>query len=160
MTNNSGKIRNSALVDFNHKSLDKDSFVKINSLPAVKKYHTPKLIVDNSRHESELVRNFQKDGLKNGSLINFSQITLYSEPTDGNQTTNNCYVDSISGSDRKRWELSLAKNDQVNDFNESRLVNLIVNTLNRNPILHEEAASKKYVDDTLEEGTILRFNQT
>ena len=50
--------------------------------------------------------------------------------------------------------------DQDNDFNNSKLPNLDSVTVNRNPHLDNELSNKKFVDDSIGEGTIARFNQT
>ena len=44
-------IRNTAQVDFNEKNLDKVSFIKMNSLPAVSQHLTHKYYVDNDIHD-------------------------------------------------------------------------------------------------------------
>ena len=54
----------------------------------------------------------------------------------------------------------MVKNYQDNDFNENKLTKLDQITVNRNPILNNELASKEYVDDTMGENIFLGFNQT
>ena len=49
---------------------------------------------------------------------------------------------------------------QDNDFNDEKLSNLDSITVNRNPASNYEVANKKYVDNTIGENIILRFNQT
>ena len=51
-------------------------------------------------------------------------------------------------------------NDQDNEFDNNKLTNLDNITVNRNPSSDNELSSKKYVDDSIGEGTIVRFNQT
>ena len=51
-------------------------------------------------------------------------------------------------------------NDQDNEFHNNKLTNLDSITVNRNPNLDNELANKKYTDDSIGEGTIVRFNQT
>ena len=41
-----------------------------------------------------------------------------------------------------------------------KLTNLDSIAVNRNPTLNNELANKKYIDDQLDENTIVRFNQT
>ena len=50
-------------------------------------------------------------------------------------------------------------NDQDNEFNNNKLTNLDSVTFNRNPSSDDELSNKKYVDGSIGEGTILRFNQ-
>ena len=57
-------------------------------------------------------------------------------------------------------EVDLVKNFQDSDFNDNKLTNLDSITVNRNPSLDNELANKKYVDDSLGGGKVLRFNQT
>ena len=51
-------------------------------------------------------------------------------------------------------------NDQDNEFDIIKLTNLDSVTVNGNSSADGELSSKKYVDDSIREGTILRFNQT
>ena len=51
-------------------------------------------------------------------------------------------------------------NDQDNEFDKNKLANLAGVTVNRNPSSDNELANKKYVDDSIGEGKVLRFNQT
>ena len=58
-------------------------------------------------------------------------------------------------------ELSdLVKNNQKKDLNDSKLTNIDSITVNRNPGSEDEVTIKKYVDDSIGEGTIVGFNQT
>ena len=50
-------------------------------------------------------------------------------------------------------------NDQDNEFDNNKLTNLDSVTVNRNPTSDNEVSNKKYVDDSIGENTILRFNQ-
>ena len=54
----------------------------------------------------------------------------------------------------------IVKNNQDNDFKDNKLTNLDSVSVNRNPISDNELGNKKHIDDSIEEGTILRFNQT
>ena len=51
-------------------------------------------------------------------------------------------------------------NDPDNEFDNNKLTNLDSITVNRDPNLDHELSNKKYVDDSIAEGTIVRFNQT
>ena len=61
---------------------------------------------------------------------------------------------------RNKRDLSSVFNDQDNEFDNNKLTNLDSVTVNRNPNLDNELASKKYIDDELDKNTVLRFNQT
>ena len=54
----------------------------------------------------------------------------------------------------------LLKNFQDNDFNDQRLLNIDSITNNRETISDNKVANTKCVNDTIEEGTIFRFNGT
>ena len=70
------------------------------------------------------------------------------------------YVDSLHESTRNRRDLSSVFNDQDNEFDNNKLTNLDGVTVNRNPTSDNEFSNKKYVDDSIGKGTLLRFNQT
>ena len=52
------------------------------------------------------------------------------------------------------------KNNQDNHFNENKLTNLDRITINRGPCSYNELANKQYVDDSIEDRNVLRFNQS
>ena len=54
----------------------------------------------------------------------------------------------------------LVKNNQDNEPNDKKLTKLDSITVNRNPASDNEISNKKYVDASIGEGTIVRFNQT
>ena len=51
-------------------------------------------------------------------------------------------------------------NDEDNQFDNNKLPHLDSVTANRNPTSDNELSNKKYHDDSIGEGNILRFNQT
>ena len=54
----------------------------------------------------------------------------------------------------------MVKNNQDNNLNDNKLTNIDSITVNRNPTSDNELVNKKYVEDSIREGTIVRFNQT
>ena len=54
----------------------------------------------------------------------------------------------------------MVKNNQDNDLNDNKLTNIDSIQVNMNPISDNEVKNKKYVDDSIGEGTLLRINQT
>ena len=54
----------------------------------------------------------------------------------------------------------MVKNNQDNDLNDNKLINLDSIRVNRNPTSDNELSNKKYIDDQLDKNTIVRFNQT
>ena len=51
------------------------------------------------------------------------------------------------------------KNNQVNDFKDNKLTRIDSITVNRSPTLDNGVANKKYIDDSIGEGALLRFIQ-
>ena len=49
----------------------------------------------------------------------------------------------------------LVKNNQDNNLNDKKLINLDSITVNRNPTSDNEAANKKYIDDELDKNTFV-----
>ena len=76
---------------------------------------------------------------------------------DSNRITQKSYVDSLHESSRNRQDLSSVFKDQDNEFDNNILTNLHSVTVNRNPTSDNEVP-KKYVDDSIEEGTIVKIN--
>ena len=70
------------------------------------------------------------------------------------------YVDSLHEINRDRRDLSSVFNDPDTEFDNNKLSNLDSITVNRDPNLENELSNKKYADNSIAEGTLLRFNQT
>ena len=70
------------------------------------------------------------------------------------------FIDNLQEINRNGRDLSSVFNDQDNEFDNNKLTNLDSVTVNRNPTSSNEVSKKKYVDDSIGEGTIVRFNQT
>ena len=70
------------------------------------------------------------------------------------------YVDSLLGISRNRRDLSSVSNDKDNKFDNKKLTNLDFITVNIDPSFDNELANKEYIDDSIGEGTIVKFNQT
>ena len=141
-------IRNNAHVDFNDKNLDNVRIVKVNSMPAVREHLTPKFYVD----QAITYRLDEQDSIILNSTLT-SPKTIIEIPTKS-------YFDSLHEINRNRRDLSSVFNDQDNEFDNNKLTNLDGVTFNRNPSSDSEVSNKKYVDNSIGEGTFLRFNQT
>ena len=157
-------IKNTTHVDFNIKNLDNVRDFKVNSFPAIPDYLTAKINVDTatsySVDEPSLLRLDREEKLnldEQDSIILNS--TLTSLKTIIELPTKN-FVDSLHEINRNRRDLSSVFNDQDNEFDNNILTKLDSVTVKRNPNLDNEVANKKYVDDSIGEGTIVRFNQT
>ena len=126
--------------------------------------------VDNSINEVSLVRNNRDNDFNNNNLTNINSITLNKQAENDNEVITKTYVDQFhQENERSRRDLglgfynestTLVKNNQDNDLNDNKLINLDSITINRNPTLDNEVSNKKYIDDELDKITIVRFNQT
>ena len=54
----------------------------------------------------------------------------------------------------------IVKNSRDTDLSIIKLPNIVSVTVNRNPTSDNKVANKKYVDGSIGDGTILKFNQT
>ena len=126
--------------------------------------------VDNSIDEISLIRNNKNNDFGNYNLTNINSITLNNQPINDNEVVTKSYVDQFhNDNERSRRDLGidfynesniLVKNNQDNDLNDKKLINIDSIQVNRNPSLDYELANKKYIDDSIAENTLLRFNQT
>ena len=163
-------IRNTEHIDLNDKNFTNARFIQVNQLPQIDSHLTAKLYVDNSIDESSLFRSNQDNDFGNYKSTNINSITLNKQAENDNEVITKAYVDQFHQDyERSRRDVGLdfydessdlVKNNQDNDLNDNKLLNLDSITNNRNPCLDNEVANKKYIDDSMEESTILRFNQT
>ena len=87
-----------------------------------------------------------------------------------NEVITKAYVDQFHREkERSRRDLGidfynessdLVNNNQDNAFNDKKLTNIDSVVVNTEPTSDNEIANKKYVDDSLGGGNILRYNQT
>ena len=129
-------------------------------MPAVGEHLTAKYYVDHAMYhsvsESSLLRLDPDDLLKldeQGSIVLNS--TLASLKTIRELPTKS-YVDSLHESSRNRRDLSSVFDDQDIEFDNNKLTTLDSLTVNRNPRSDNELANKKYVDDSIGDGNVLR----
>ena len=128
------------------------------------------MYVDNTIDELSLVRNNQDNDFNNYNLTNIDSITLNTQAVNDNQVITKAYVDQFHHeNERSRRDVGLdfynesndlVKNNQDNDLKDNKITNLNSVQVNRIPTSDNELASKKYIDDSIGEGTLLRFNQT
>ena len=127
--------------------------------------------VDNKFNDPSIIKNTDHADFNNNYLDSVRMITVTELPEWPNDLTPKIYVDNalsdvISYIDnlheinRDRRDLSSVFDDQDKEFDNNKLTNLDSITVNRDPNLDNELSNKKYVDDSIREGTILRFNQT
>ena len=126
--------------------------------------------MDNSIDEPSLLRNNQDNDFGNYNLTNINSITLNKQAENDNEVITKAYVDQFhQENERSRRDVGLdfydessdlIKNNHDNDLNDNKLTNLDSISVDRNPILHNDIASKAFKDNELDKNTILRFNQT
>ena len=128
------------------------------------------MYVDNALDESSLVRNNQHNDFNNKNLTNIYSITLNTQAVNDNNVITKAYVDQFQQeNERSRRDVGLnfydesndlVKNYQDNDFNDNKLTNINSITINNNPTDDNHVSNKKYIDDSIAEGTKVKFNQT
>ena len=161
--NDPGIIKNTDHFDFNDKNLDNVHSINVNSFPTLEEHLTPKIYVDQAISnivDESLLRLDPNEKLKldeQDSIVLISSLTL---PKTIIEIPTKNYVDSLHESSRNRRDLSSVFNDQDNEFDNNKLTILDSITVNRDPSSDNELANKKYIDDSIGEGTLLRFNQT
>ena len=162
--NDSSIIKNTDHVDFNNKILDNVHSIKINSYPTHEHHLAPKFYVDNfvldNVGEASLLRLDPKSDIHFGKLDSIFVNSPITSPRTIIELPTKSYVDSLHEINRDRRDLSSVFNDQDNEFDNNKLTNLDSITVNRDPNLDYELSNKKHVDDSIAEGTIVRFNQT
>ena len=156
-------IKNTELGDFNDKILENVRWIRVNSFPTLEEHLTLKIYVDQAISniiDESLLRIDSDEKIKldeqNSIVLNSSLTspkTIIELPTKSS-------VDSLQESSRKRRDLSSVFNDQDNEFDNNKLTNLNSITVIRNPTADNEVANKKYIEYSIQEGTIVRFNQT
>ena len=162
--NDSSIKKNTDHVDFNDKILDNVHSIKVNSYPTLDEQLTPKIYVDNfvlnNVDEASLLRLDPKGKIHYGKLDSIFVNSSITSPRTIIELPTKSYVDSLHEINRDRRDLSSVFNDQDTEFDNIKLSNLDSITVNRDPNLDNELSNKKYVDNSIGEGTLLRFNQT
>ena len=162
--NDSSIVKNTDHVDFNDKILDNVRAIRVNLYPTLDEQLTSKFYVDNFVFnyvdEKSLLRLDPKGKIHHGKLDSIFVNTSITSPRTIIELPTKSYVDSLHEINRDRRDLSSVFNDQDNEFDNNKLTNLDSITVNRDPNLDNELSNKKYVDNSIGEGTLLRFNQT
>ena len=163
-------LKNNAHIDLNDRNITNARFIQVNQLPQIDSHLTAKLFVDNSIDEPSLVRNNQDNDFGNYNLTNINSITLNKQAENDNEVITKAYVDQFHqenerarrnvGLDFYNESNDLVKNNQDNDFNDNRLININSIKINSTPTDNDHVSNKKYIDDELSKNTIVRFNQT
>ena len=163
-------VKNTEHNDLNDRNITNARFIQVNQWPQIDSHLTPKLHVVTEIDQSSLVKNNQDNDFGNYNLTNINSITLNTQAVNDNQVITKAYVDQFhQENERSRRDLGLdfygessylLKNNKDNDLNDKKLTNLDSITINRNPTSDNEASNKKCIDDSIAEGTLLRFIQT
>ena len=156
--------------DFNDVKLENIKFAEVNYSSAIGQHLTPKVYVDNAIDEISLVRSNEDNDLSNYNLTKINSIILNKQAANDIEVIRKAYVDHFhQENERSRRDVGLdfynessdsVKNNHDNDLNENNFINLVSITVNREPKSDNELSKKKYVDESIGEGTILRFVQT
>ena len=154
----------------NDRNITNARFIQVNPLPQIDSDLTTKLYVDIAIDETSLVRNNKDNDFGNYNLTKINSITLNKTAENDNEVITKAYVDQFHQENaRSRGDLcrnfyddsnDLVKNNQDNDFDDKKLLNIESITVNRKPSLDDEVSNKKCVVDELDKNTCLRFNQT
>ena len=162
--------KNNAHIDLNDRNSTNAMFIQVNQLPQIDSHLTVNLYVDNAIHQQTVVRNNQDNDFSIYNLTKTNSITLNKQAENDNEVITKAYVDEFhQENERSRREVGLdfydesndlVKNNQDNDLNDNKLTNLDSVQVNRLPPSDNELESKKHFDESIGEGTLLRFNQT
>ena len=154
----------------NDRNITNALIIQVNQLLQIDSHLTAKQYVDNVIEESSMVRTNQDNDFNTHNLTNITSITLNTEAVIDNRVITKAYVDQFhNDNERSRRDLGfgvfdestdLVKNNQDNDLSDKKLMNLDGVTVNRDPKSDNELSLKKYIDNELDENTILGFNQT
>ena len=161
-------LKNTAHIDLNDRNFTNARFIQVNQLPQIDGHLTAKLYVDNSIDEASLLRldpneildlNNQDSILLNSTLNNLK--TIIELPTKA-------YIDGLhDANERSRRDLgidfydesdNLVKNNQDNNFNNNIISNIQSIEINNDPTNNKHGINKKYLDDKLDNDTIIRLN--
>ena len=164
-------IRNIAHIDWNDRNNTKARYIQVNQMPQFNSHLTAKLYVDKKFNDPSIFKNRDHVDFNDKNLDNVEWTKVKKMPKIEEHLTPKLYVDRfihdirsyVDGLHeiiRNRRGLSSVFNDQDNEFDNNKLTILDSVTVNRNPSSDNEVSNKKYVDDSIGEGTLLRFNST
>ena len=163
-------LKNNSHIDLNDRNITNCRFLSVNQLPQNNSHLTAKLYVDTEIDRPSVVRNNKDNDFGNYKLTNIKTITLNKQAENDDEVITKAYVDQFHReNERSRRDLGidfynestdLVKNNQDNDFNDNKLTNIKLITINNNPSKDYEVSNKKYIDDQLDKNTFVRFNQT
>ena len=146
-------IKNNAHIDLNDRNITNARFIQVNQLPQIDSHLTAKLYVDNAISdaidESSLLRLDPDEKLEQDSIILNSTLT---SPKTILEIPTKIYVD------HKFNDSSIIKNTDHVDFNDKILDNVHSIKVNSYPTLDEQLTPKIFVDNCVDEGSLLRLD--
>ena len=130
-----------------------------------------KYYVDNKFNDPSIMKKTDHVDFNDKTLNNVGWVKVIKMPAVVEHLTSKLYVDNVIKDivsyidnlhqiNTNRRDLSSVFNDQDNEFDKNKLTNLDSITNNKYPSSDNELANKKYVDDSICEGNILRIDQT
>ena len=137
-----------------------------------KKIESPfKNYVDNKFIDPSIIKNTAHIDLNDRNITNARFIQVNQMPQIDSHLTLRLYVDyaindiisyvdNLHEINRNRRDLSSVFNDQDNEIDNNKLTNLDSITVNGDPSSDNEPPCKKYIDDSIGKGTIVRLNET
>ena len=161
-------IKNTAHINLNDRNITNARFIQVNQLPQIDSQLTAKLYVDTQIDQTSVVRNNQDNDFGNYNITNINSITLNKQAENDDEVITKAYVDQLhQENERSRRDVGLdfyvesndlVKNNQDNDFNDNKLTNINLITINNNPTNNIHVTNKKYIDDELDKKTVVRLN--
>ena len=161
-------IKNNFHIDLIDRKNTNARFIQVNQLPQINSHLTANLYVDTEIDQTSVVRNNKDNDFGNYKLTNINTITLNKQPENDNEVVIKSYVDQFHqenertrrnfGLDFYNESIDIVKNNQDNNFNNNNLTNINSITINANPINNNNVTNKKYVDDQIDNDTIVRLN--
>ena len=148
--------KNFAHVQFNVKNRNNVKFFGVNSMHAVREHLKLRIYVDETISfwvdESSLLGLDPDEKLKLNEQDSLFLNSTLTSPNTIKELPTKSYVDTLREINRNRRDLSSVFNNQDNEFDKIEVI--------RDRISDNELSIKKDVDDSLGEGTIVRFNET
>ena len=163
-------IKSTAHINLNEGNITNAWSIQVNQWPQFDSHVAVELYVGWSVEESSLLRLDPDENLKLDEQNSIFLNSFSTLPKTKIEIPKKAYFDSLHDeNERNRKDLGLAfhdeevvlvKDNQDNNFNDNKLSNIDTITINRKPTSNIQLTSKNYVDDLIEECTIVRFNQT
>ena len=163
-------IDNATLLRLNHNeklNIPNQDYITLNSA-----FTSPDTIIHIPIKNQHLVRNNQDNNFNNYKLTNISSVSVTHEAIEDENLVTLGYVKSLhEDNERNRRDIGLSfydenselvKNNQNNDFNNNKIINVQSIEINDTPTFDNHVLNKKYVDDNFilkSDSSIVKNNQ-